>query len=124
MATDVQTRALYNEFREELIANSSIPGIGLRLSNELIQLLDKSFKVPAMDTKILAKSTDASPNRETFKEIRAYIQTLKTIIFDFSSNGRKWGRHELTCMSRITMYLMNRKYNLRRFPTICLRIFT
>ena len=106
MATAKQTRALYDEFRENLIELSGVPGLALRLANELISLQDSRFKEPAMDKKLLAKTSSCSPaSRETFKEIRAFVQTLKLNIFNF----KKWSRHNLEAMGRIAQTLMDCK---------------
>jgi len=106
MATPKQTRALYNEFREQLIELSSVPGLALRLSNELIQLQDSSFKTPAMDKRLYAKTSSGTPTtRETYKEIRAYVQVLKTTIFKF----KNWTRQNLETMERIVQALMKCK---------------
>jgi hypothetical protein len=106
MATAKQTRALYDEFRENLIASSGVPGLALRLANELISLQDSKFKESAMDKKLLARTSSCSPaSRETFKEIRAFVQTLKLNIFNF----KKWSRHNLEAMGRIAQTLMDCK---------------
>ena len=106
MATAKQTRALYDEFRENLIASSGVPGLALRLANELISFQDSRFKEPAMDKKLLAKTSSRSPaTRETFKEIKAFVQTLKLNIF----NTKKWRRHNLEAMGRIAQTLMDCK---------------
>lgn len=106
MATAKQTRALYDEFRENLIASSGVPGLALRLANELISFQDSRFKEPAMDKKLLAKTSSRSPaTRETFKEIKAFVQTLKLNVF----NTQKWRRHNLEAMGRIAQTLMDCK---------------
>ena len=106
LATAKQTRALYDEFREQLIELSSLPGLALRLCNELISLHDRKFKMSAMDKNVLAKTSSSSPaSRETFKEIRAYVAALKVTVFAF----KNWSRKNLETMERIVQTLMESK---------------
>ncbi|CAG5105495.1 Oidioi.mRNA.OKI2018_I69.chr1.g2176.t1.cds [Oikopleura dioica] len=118
LATHQQCRRLYNDFREDIIQQSSVPGLGLRLINEFLQFIDEKFKVPALDKKMMDfddKKALGSPIRETYKELKAFMSALKQDIFNRFPNGKNWRKHEFVCMARLIKYMS--KYLTRKFIT-------
>ncbi|CAG5100077.1 Oidioi.mRNA.OKI2018_I69.XSR.g16831.t1.cds [Oikopleura dioica] len=124
LATHPQCHRLYNDFREDIIQQSSVPGLGLRLINEFLQFIDEKFKVLALDEKIMDlddKKHLGPPIRETFKELEAFVGAFKQDIFNRFPSGKNWRKHEFVCMARLLKYLS--KYLTPKFITPSSGIF-
>ncbi|CAG5100047.1 Oidioi.mRNA.OKI2018_I69.XSR.g16816.t1.cds [Oikopleura dioica] len=124
LATHQQCRRLYNDFREDIIQQSSVPGLGLRLINEFLQFIDEKFKVPALDKKMMDlddRKHLGPPIGETFKELTAFVSAFKQDIFERFPSGKNWRKHEFVCMARLMKYLS--KYLTPKFITPSSGIF-